>query len=78
MNGILKRLERAEGMRDDMVEGEFWSWPKVGECFYFFKFSDGRMRMIETSHVTKIITCHAVEAVFETKDGLFQVIMTGE
>ena len=78
MNGILKRLKKAEGMRDDMVEGEFWSWPKVGECFCFFKFFDGKMRIIETSHVTKIITRQAAEVVFEAKDGLFQVIMTGK
>jgi hypothetical protein len=78
MNGILKRLEKAEGMRDDMVEGEFWSWPKVGECFCFFKFSNDKMRIIETSHVTKIITRNAAEIVFAAKDGLFQVIMTGK
>ena len=78
MNGTLKRLERAEGMRDDMVEGEFWSWPKVGDCFCFFKFSNDKMRIIETSHATKIITHNATEVVFEAKDGLFQVIMTGK
>jgi hypothetical protein len=77
MIGILKRLEHAENMRDDIVEGEFWSWPKIGKCFCFFKFTDGKMRIIETSHVTKIITRQAAEVVFEAKDGLFQVIMTG-
>ena len=77
MNGILKRIKKAVGMRDDFVEGEFWSWPKVDKCFCFFKFSDGKMRIIETSVVTKIIMRDAAEVVFEAKDGVFQVILTG-
>ena len=78
MKGILKRLEEAEGMRDDIVEGEFWSWPKVDKCFCFFKFTDGKMRIIETSHVTKITERSSGEVVFEAKDGVFQVTMTGK
>ena len=64
-------------MRDDIVEGEFWSWPKVDKCFCFFKFTDGKMRIIETSLVTKIIMRDAAEVVFEAKDGIFQVTHTG-
>ena len=78
MKGIFKRLEKAEGRRDDEVDGEFWSWPKVRACFRFFKFNDGKMRIIETSFVTKIIVCNAIEVVFEAKDGVFQVTMTSE
>ena len=78
MQGILKRLEKAEGMRDDVVEGEFWSWPKVGKGFCFFKFVDGKMRLIETSHVTSILKLFAEEVEFEVKDGRFKIIKTGE
>ena len=78
MNGLLKRLEKAEGMRDDEVYGEFWSWPKIGACFRFFKFTDGKMRIIETSFVTKITMRNAAEVVFEAKDGVFLVIMSGK
>ena len=78
MNGILKRIEKAEGMRDDEVQGEFWSWPKIGKCFCFFKFTNGKMRLIETSPVTKITERKAGNLVFEAKDGVFQIIMTGE
>ena len=78
MKGILKRLKNAEGMRDDEVQGEFWSWPKIGKCFCFFKFTNGKMRLIETSHVTKITERKAGNLVFEAKDGVFQIIMTGE
>ena len=77
MNGILKRIEKAEGMRDDEVQGEFWSWPKIGKCFCFFKFTNGKMRLIETSHVIKITERRAGNLVFEAKDGVFQVILTG-
>ena len=77
MKGVLKRLKNAEGMRDDIVEGEFWSWPKVNKCFCFFNFTDGKMRIIETALVTKIIMRDAAEVVFEVKDGVFQVTMTG-
>ena len=31
MYGILKRLENAENMRDDVVKGEFWSLPQSGK-----------------------------------------------
>ena len=77
MLGMLKKLEHAENMRDDIVEGEFWSWPKIGKCFCFFKFTNGKMRLIETSHVTKITERRAGNLVFEAKDGVFQVILTG-
>jgi hypothetical protein len=78
MQGILKRLEKAEGMRDDVVEGEFWSWPQVGKGFCFFKFVDGKMRLIETSHVIKVLRKIAEEVEFEVKDGRFKIIKTGE
>lgn len=78
MQGILKRLEKAEGMRDDTVEGEFWSWPQVGKGFCFFKFVDGQMRLIETSHVTKIHSKFAEEVDFEVKDGRFKVVKTAD
>ena len=76
MQGILKRLENAEAMRDDTVQGEFWSWPQVGKGFCFFKFVDGKMRLIETAHVTKILRKYAEEVEFEVKDGRFRVIKT--
>ena len=78
MQGILKRLEKAENMRDDTVEGEFWSWPHEGKGFCFFKFVDGKMRLIETAHVTKIIRKFAEEVEFEVKDGRFKVIKTSD
>lgn len=36
------------------------------------------MRIIETSHIARIITRHASEVLFEAKDGVFQIIMTGK
>lgn len=54
MQGILKRLEKAENMRDDVANGEFWSWPQVGKAFRFFKLNGEQMRLIETSHVTDV------------------------
>ena len=78
MQGILKRLEKAENMRDDVVDGEFWSWPQVGKEFRFFKFNGERMRLIETSKVIKIHSKFSEEVDFEVKDGRFKVIKTGE
>jgi hypothetical protein len=78
MKGILKRLEKAEGMRDDVVEGEFWSWPQAGKGFCFFKFVDGKMRLIETSHVTRILKKFTDEVEFEVKDGRFMIIKTAD
>ena len=74
MIGILKRLKDAEAMRDDTVEGEFWAWPKVGKSFRLFKFGGGKMRLIETSHVKRIIRCDPGRIAFEAKDGLFQLV----
>jgi hypothetical protein len=67
MKGILRRLENAEAMRNDTVKGEFWSWPQVGKGFCFFKFANGKMRLIETAHVTRIIRKFAEEVEFEVK-----------
>jgi hypothetical protein len=78
MQGILKRLENATNMRDDFVEGEFWSWPQVGKGFCFFKFINGKMRLIETSYVTKIYRKFPEEVEFEVVDGRFKIIKTGE
>lgn len=78
MQGILKRIEKAENMRDDVVDGEFWSWPQVGKEFRFFKLNGEHMRLIETSHVIKIHSKFPEEIEFEVKDGRFKVIKTGE
>jgi hypothetical protein len=50
----------------------------VGKGFCFFKFVDGKMRLIETAHVTKILRKFPEEVEFEVKDGRFKVIKTGE
>jgi hypothetical protein len=73
MIGILRRLKDAEAMRDDAVEGEFWTWPAVGKSFRLFKFSDGRMRLIETSCVESVIKREPGQITFEGKDGLFHL-----
>jgi hypothetical protein len=78
MRGVMERLEKAEGMREDRVEGEFWSWPQVGKGFCFFRFADEKMRLIETSHVTKINRKSHSEVEFEAKDGRFKIIKTDE
>lgn len=74
MIGILRRLKDAEAMRDDAVEGEFWSWPAVGKSFRLFKFSGGSMRLVETSHVRRIDRREPGRISFEAKDGLFQLV----
>jgi hypothetical protein len=74
MKGILKRLDKAEAMRNDTVEGEFWSWPQVGKGFCFFKFANGKMRLIETAHVIRILRKFAEEVEFEVKDGRFKIM----
>jgi hypothetical protein len=71
MQGILKRMEKAKGMRDDAVQGEFWSWPKIDKTFCFFKFANGKMRLIETAKVTRIICKMENRVEFETLDGRF-------
>ena len=73
MIGILRRLKDAEAMRDDAVKGEFWTWPAVGKSFRLFKFSGGKMRLIETSHVKRITRRERGQIAFEAKDGLFQL-----
>ena len=73
MIGILRRLKDAEAMRDDAVAGEFWSWPKVGKSFRLFKFSGGKMRLVETSHVKRITRREPGQIAFEAKDGIFQL-----
>jgi hypothetical protein len=78
MEGILKRLEKAENMRNDSVQGEFWSWPKIGKGFCFFKFQNGKMRLIETSHVIKILNKNFNEVEFEAKYGRFKIIKTSD
>jgi len=77
MKGILNRLEQAEGMRGDSVDGEFYKWPEVGGSFRFFAFTDGKMRTIETSQVIEIIERGGGKMVFRVKDGLFEVTKTG-
>ena len=71
MHGILKRIKNAEGMRDDEVQGEFWSWPKIDKTFCFFKFSNGKMRLIETAKVTQILGEMTNRVEFQTLDGRF-------
>ena len=73
MIGILRRIKDAEAMRDDAVEGEFWTWPKVGKRFCLFKFSGGKMRLVETSCVKAIVERRQGQITFEGKDGLFQL-----
>ena len=74
MYGILKRLEKVENMRDDVVKGEFWSFPQLGKGFCFFVFANGNMRLIETAHVTKICCKNPDEVEFEAKDGCFKLL----
>jgi hypothetical protein len=74
MYGILKRLENAENMRDDVVKGEFWSLPQVGKGFCLFVFANGNLRLIETAHVTRICRKYSGEVEFEAKDGRFRLL----